>query len=80
MPHQRHILKQKVGIGLHFKSPREKLNVSLFILIRIIWIRMENQLQTSIVPLSRVWLCLFYGRMSSWQNGKVHIRCWYGSE
>ena len=41
---------------------------------------MENQLQNSIVPLSRVWQCLCYGRMSSRDNGKVQIRCWYGPE
>ena len=41
---------------------------------------MENQLQNGIVPISRVWPCLCYGRMSSRDNGKVQIRCWFGPE
>ena len=55
-----------------------QLQFCLFLIFKI-WIRMENQLQNSIVPLSRVRPCLCYGRMSSQDNGKVQIRCWYGS-
>ena len=74
------LIKQKGGIGMQFKTPRDKLNINLFILNFLIWIRMENQLQNDNVPLSRVRPCLCYGRMSSRDNGKVQIRCWYGPE